>query len=241
MKFISAILRLALFASPSAIFAVDSSATEDVFAMENASNTNNNMRRLGGHHRIRNSTPSQTIEEIVAPNKSFETLTSLLIATGLAPNGLLNGMGDDGMTEYTVFAPFDRAFTNTFTLYPGLDTFLTQEENKEVLTQVLAYHVLGAKVLAGDIPLEEDGGVTTTTVAGDADEITAFKSCYTWFWFWTVCDVYLQDGSPDLARVTYANKLATNGVIHAIDKVLIPPSLADTVESLRDPNANLQH
>lgn len=172
----------------------------------------------------------ETIEEWATTRGGFRTLTSLLVDVGLAPDGPLDGPGD-----FTLFAPYDEAFQNTFAEYPGLDTVLTTPDadgNLTALSTVLQYHVLATRVLAGDIPRS---GITAETLNGE--ELTAFRHCY-WWWGWRYCDVLLQDGSPFVAVVTHANFRQSNGVIHAIDKVLIPPSLAETVEGLRVQGGN---
>lgn len=164
----------------------------------------------------------ETIEDWLSRRGAFTTLVSLLVATGLAPDGPFDQPGD-----FTLFAPTNNAFDYTFSTYPGLDAFLTSPEGEGALLTVLQYHVLATRVLAGNIPRS---GVTVETLSGE--RLTAFRHCYGW-WGWRYCDVYLQDGTADYAQVTHANFRVNNGVIHAIDKVLIPPSLAPTVEALR--------
>lgn len=174
-------------------------------------------RNLQGHQ--------VSIEDWVRQRGSFTTLVDLLILTGLAPDGPLDGAG-----SFTAFAPSNNAFRDAFALYPGLDTVLTTPDadgGYSALTTVLQYHVLAAAVFANQIPR---GGVMVKTLSGEM--LLAWRDCY-WYWGWRYCDVYLQDGSPDWTWVTHKNFRPTNGVIHAIDKVLIPPSLAPTVEGLR--------
>ena len=173
-------------------------------------------RRL--HH------PVPTIETWIASRGAFTTLVKLLGLVGLAPNGPLNGND-----RFTLFAPTNKAFESTFATYPGVDALLTSAAGKDALETVLQYHVLAAQVLSGSIPTR---GVVAETLSGES--LIAFKRCY-WSWGWRYCNVYLQDGSPDLTLVTHPDNRASNGVVHAIDKVLIPPSLAATVEALRAP------
>lgn len=131
-----------------------------------------------------------------------------------------------------MFAPTNRAFEKTFALYPGLQDFLGA--NIDVLQIVLLYHVYLGRVMARDVPRE---GVTIPmlTLGPDGlqvseDTLTATRRCW-WFGWW--CYIELQDGSPDKTYVSVADIAATNGVIHAIDKVLVPPSLADAVAGFR--------
>ena len=102
-----------------------------------------------------------------------------------------------GMGPFTVFAPTDDAFA---ALPAGLVDALLLPENKEVLVKILTYHVVPASVLAADVT---DGDVATvegqTVKLSTADGVTV-----------------------NGAKVVTADVLASNGVIHAIDAVLVP-------------------
>lgn len=101
---------------------------------------------------------------------------------------------------FTVFAPTDEAFE---ALPEGLLDALLLPKNKEVLTSILTYHVLPAEVMAADVSAGE-----VDTVEGSAVDIT------------TDDGVKVND-----ATVVTADVVASNGVIHAIDAVLVPPSV----------------
>lgn len=94
------------------------------------------------------------------------------------------------------------------------------------MTTVLTYHAVASKVLSSDVT---EDGLTVTTMAGE--ELTAITECSWWGWW---CYVKLTDGSPYPTYASWGDIEATNGVLHFIDKVLIPPSLADTVAGLKD-------
>jgi uncharacterized surface protein with fasciclin (FAS1) repeats len=102
-----------------------------------------------------------------------------------------------GMGPFTVFAPTDDAFA---ALPAGVLDALLLPENKEVLVKILTYHVVPASVLAADVT---DGDVATvegqTVKLSTADGVTV-----------------------NGAKVVTADVLASNGVIHAIDAVLVP-------------------
>ena len=102
-----------------------------------------------------------------------------------------------GMGPFTVFAPTDAAFA---ALPAGVLDALLLPENKEVLVKILTYHVVPASVLAADVT---DGDVATvegqTVKLSTADGVTV-----------------------NGAKVVTADVLASNGVIHAIDAVLVP-------------------
>lgn len=110
----------------------------------------------------------------------------------------LNGAG-----PFTVFAPTDDAFQ---ALPDGLLDALLLPENKETLAKILTYHVVPGTVLAADVM---DGDVATV----EGQTIT----------------VSTVDGvSVNGARVIQADVVADNGVIHAIDAVILPPDVDPT-------------
>ena len=102
-----------------------------------------------------------------------------------------------GMGPFTVFAPTDDAFA---ALPAGVLDALLLPENKEVLVKILTYHVVPASVLAADVADGDDATVEGQTVKlSTADGVTV-----------------------NGAKVVIADVLASNGVIHAIDAVLVP-------------------
>lgn len=102
-----------------------------------------------------------------------------------------------GEGPYTVFAPTDEAFSALGTTVEDL----LKPENKEKLTQILTYHVVPGKVMSTD--LVDDS--TPATVEGDTVTIDL-------------------DNGPMVndANIVTADVAASNGVIHVIDKVLVP-------------------
>jgi uncharacterized surface protein with fasciclin (FAS1) repeats len=135
-----------------------------------------------------------TIVEVAVGNKSFSTLVAAVKAAGLVET--LSGAG-----PFTVFAPTDEAFAK---LPKGTVEDLLKPENKEKLTAILTYHVLAGKVMAADaIALD---GKSAATV--NKQEIA----------------IKVKDGKVMIndATVILADVPASNGVIHAIDTVLLP-------------------
>lgn len=123
----------------------------------------------------------------------FTTLAAALEAAGLVET--LKGEG-----PFTVFAPTDEAFAN---LPEGTVETLLQPENRDQLTDILTYHVVPGTVMAADVvELDEaetvNGEMLNITVSGDT--------------------VMVND-----ATVTSTDIEATNGVIHVIDAVVLPP------------------
>jgi uncharacterized surface protein with fasciclin (FAS1) repeats len=124
----------------------------------------------------------------------FKTLAAALTAAGLVDT--LKGKG-----PFTVFAPTDAAFA---ALPAGTVEDLLKPENKDKLVAVLTYHVV-----AGRYPASRVVGLDEArTVNGDTVDIAAAKGGV------------MIDG----AKVIQADVGATNGVIHVIDKVLMPAS-----------------
>ena len=124
----------------------------------------------------------------------FKTLAAALGAAGLVDT--LKGAG-----PFTVFAPTDDAFAK---LPAGTVEELLKPENKGKLTAILTYHVVDGNVMAGDVvKLTEaktlNGMMVKVKVNGDT--------------------VMIND-----ATVTSADIAASNGVIHVIDSVLLPPA-----------------
>ena len=138
---------------------------------------------------------TQSIGEMAAANPDLSILTAALKAAGLDTMMMEAG-------EYTVFAPTDDAFAAVLT---KLD--VTKEEllaNTDLLKSVLPYHVVPMVVKAADIPyntaIETVNG--QTIMISDANVIT--------------------DASGNTANITGTDMMATNGVVHVIDTVLLP-------------------
>ncbi|NJO87184.1 MAG: fasciclin domain-containing protein [Lewinella sp.] len=125
-------------------------------------------------------------------NGSFTTLVAAVKAAALVET--LSGEG-----PFTVFAPTDEAFA---ALPAGTVDTLVLPESKEQLTGILTYHVVAGKVMSGDL----SNGMTATTVNGGDITIT------------------IEDGKVMVndAEVVLADVETDNGVIHVINKVIIP-------------------
>ncbi len=134
---------------------------------------------------------SPTIAAIAAGDARFSTLVTALQAAGLVDT--LNSPG-----SFTVFAPTNAAFA---ALPAGLlDTVLA---DKDLLTTVLLYHVLGGTALASDVV----GQTSLNMLAGGQVRVDVRED-----------GVYLNDTT----RILITDIRASNGVIHVIDSVLIP-------------------
>ena len=140
--------------------------------------------------------PMKNIVQVALDAGSFHTLT-----TALAKAGLVEAL--EGPGPFTVFAPTDAAFAQ---LPSGaVDGLLA---NKEKLASVLTFHVISGKVLADDVI--KANGAMPKTLNGEPLDIRVRGG-----------KVYVNG-----AQVITADILASNGVIHVIDKVLVPAPAA---------------
>ncbi|WP_137906952.1 fasciclin domain-containing protein [Dolichospermum planctonicum] len=127
-------------------------------------------------------------------NGSFKTLIKALTAAGLTDT--LQGDG-----PFTIFAPTDAAFAK---LPQDAVQDLLKPENKEILLQVLTYHVVSGKVLSSDLKSGE-----LKSLQGDPITVKVDTN-----------GVQVND-----AKVTKADIQGSNGVIHQIDTLILPPSI----------------
>lgn len=136
------------------------------------------------------------IVDTAAGAGSFKTLVAAVKAAGLVDT--LKGEG-----PFTVFAPTDEAFAK---LPKGTVETLLKPENKEKLVAILTYHVVPGKVTAADVVKLD--GKTAKTVEGRP------------------VDVNVEDGTVTInkSKVVKADIMTSNGVIHVIDTVLLPPA-----------------
>ncbi|MGN6829775.1 fasciclin domain-containing protein [Paucibacter sp. M5-1] len=137
----------------------------------------------------------KTIVQTASALPDFSILVDAVVAADLA--GTLSGTG-----PFTVFAPTNAAFAALLTeLGISKDALLA---DKALLTKVLTYHVLPARVLKADVPV----GPAITTVQGNTFTVDA--------------NLDISDRNGRKARITATDVLASNGVIHVIDKVILP-------------------
>jgi uncharacterized surface protein with fasciclin (FAS1) repeats len=133
-------------------------------------------------------------DDLVEVAKNAGSFGTLLAAAAAA--GLVETLQSAG--PFTVFAPTDEAFSK---LPAGLVGALLKPENKDTLAKILTYHVLASEVHAADVAAGE-----VETVEGSNISIT-------------LGDKVMINGS---ANVLSTDVMASNGVIHVIDAVLVP-------------------
>ncbi|MEQ9461423.1 MAG: fasciclin domain-containing protein [Phycisphaeraceae bacterium] len=150
------------------------------------------------HHQAQAGAADEVVErdlvEVAVATGKFSKLVNAVIAAGLAD--ALKGEG-----PLTVFAPTDAAFEAL-----GSEAYeaLLRPENREKLVAVLTYHVVSGRVLAGD--LRDDRSYETLNGAGVRVDLDG-------------------EGGPrvNASRIVVTDVAARNGVIHVIDRVLLPP------------------
>ncbi|MEO5324961.1 fasciclin domain-containing protein [Mesorhizobium sp. CC13] len=146
----------------------------------------------------------KNIVENAVNSKDHTTLVAAVKAAGLVET--LQGKG-----PFTVFAPTNEAFA---ALPKGTVETLLKPENKDQLAKVLTCHVIGAKAMAADVAkmAMDDGGAHMVKTAGGCG--LTLKS--------DGGKVTVTDENGNVANVTIADVEQSNGVIHVIDKVLLP-------------------
>jgi uncharacterized surface protein with fasciclin (FAS1) repeats len=141
------------------------------------------------------STQGKNLVALAEADGSFKTLTKALRAAGLTE--ILQGKDN-----YTIFAPTDAAFAK---LPQDAVRDLLKPENKEVLIKLLTYHVVKGQVLSADLKTGEVKSVEGGAINVKVDPATGV--------------------TVNEAKVTKADIRGSNGVIHAIDQVILPPDL----------------
>jgi transforming growth factor-beta-induced protein len=143
----------------------------------------------------------KSIVEIAASDEDF----SMLVAA-LTKANLVTALEGDG--PFTVFAPTNAAFAE---LLADLGVSSLDDLTAEALAPILLYHVVSGKVLSSDLT----NGYVATLSEGPGDNKISLQ---------VDTDDVLLNGST---AVTAADIMASNGVIHVIDKVLLPPTVVD--------------
>jgi len=148
--------------------------------------------------------PTKNIIENAVNSKDHTTLVAAVKAAGLVET--LSGAG-----PFTVFAPTNAAFD---ALPKGTVETLLKPENKAMLTGILTYHVVSGRLNSMDLMQQikdGNGTATLTTVAGGK--------------LWVMKKggkLWVKDEKGNVAQITIKDVNQSNGVIHVINKVLMP-------------------
>jgi len=141
--------------------------------------------------------PAPKAQDIVDTAVAAGAFTTLVAAVQAA--GLVDALKGEG--PLTVFAPTDEAFAK---LPAGTVEDLLKPENKDALTGILLYHVVSGKIMSGDI----GSAASPATLQGATIDVKAGAGGVT----------------VNGANVVSADIVASNGVIHVIDAVILPPA-----------------
>jgi uncharacterized surface protein with fasciclin (FAS1) repeats len=141
--------------------------------------------------------PTQTIAGIAAGNPDFSFLVAAVVKAGL-----LDAISKPG--KYTVFAPTNAAFNAAgFNSVADINNAST-----DLITTVVKYHVLATNVFASDLT----AGATPATIQGGTLTVGLTPAA----------NVKVTGSAQAASSVTTANIVATNGVVHVVDKVILP-------------------
>ena len=149
---------------------------------------------------------SKNIVQNAVNSKDHTTLVAAVKAAGLVPT--LESKG-----PFTVFAPTNEAFD---ALPAGTVDNLVKPENKATLTKILTYHVIPGDWTAGKLEKKIKAG------GGKADLKTVQGEKLAFMMTSNGKGIEVKDVKGDVATVTIANVKQSNGVIHVVDKVLMP-------------------
>ena len=152
------------------------------------------MPASAGNYARATAAPTSDIVEVAVSAGNFKPLAAALEAAGLVQT--LKGDG-----PFTVFAPTDKAFAQ---LPAGTVETLLRPENKDQLVAILTYHVVQGRIMAADVV-----NVDSATSVNGRD-----------------LSVGTRDGGVRIneATVTKTDIVASNGVIHVVDSVILPPA-----------------
>jgi uncharacterized surface protein with fasciclin (FAS1) repeats len=148
--------------------------------------------------------PNKNIVQNAVNSKDHTTLVAAVKAAGLVDT--LSGPG-----PFTVFAPTNEAFD---ALPAGTVDTLVKPENKATLTKILTYHVVSGRYSAADLMAlvaKGNGKASLTSVEGE--QLTVMQTGKT---------LSVTDAKGGVAQVTIADVMQSNGVIHVVNKVLMP-------------------
>jgi uncharacterized surface protein with fasciclin (FAS1) repeats len=147
---------------------------------------------------------TKNIVENAVNSADHTTLVAAVQAAGLVET--LQGAG-----PFTVFAPTNDAFAK---LPAGTVETLLKPENKDQLTKILTCHVVAASAMSDAITqmVADDGGSHMVKTVGGCEFTAMAKDGM----------VMIKDGQGNVATVTVADVVQSNGVIHVIDTVLLP-------------------
>lgn len=164
--------------------------------------------------------PEQEGDNIVEAAQATAELSTLVAALQKADesanNDLVAALSGEG--PFTVFAPTNQAFTDLLAQLDGFDSLddFSSQQLQDLLAVILTYHVVGDAALSTDL----SNGMSLTTLQGSSLQVS------------TEGGVFIQDATDVAAEVTTADIEVSNGVVHIIDKVLLPQAILDELADI---------
>lgn len=164
--------------------------------------------------------PEEDLDNIVEIAQATPELSSLVAALQKADesanNDLITALSGDG--PFTVFAPTNQAFADLLAQLDGFDSLddFSSEQLQDLLAVILTYHVVADAAFSTDL----SDGMSLTTLQGSSLGVS------------TSGGVFIQDATDVDAQVTTADVEASNGVVHIIDKVLLPQAILDELADI---------
>ncbi|HET7773777.1 MAG TPA: fasciclin domain-containing protein [Burkholderiaceae bacterium] len=155
--------------------------------------------------------PTLNIVQTAANSSDFSTLVAAVQSAGLV--NTLSGPG-----PFTVFAPTNAAFADLLGSLGLTANQLLDPANRPLLTAILTYHVLPGQVLRAQVP----AGTPIPTVQGGTFTVAANGNALT-----------ITDALGRTANIVATDALATNGVIHTIDRVILPQGVLNIAQTAR--------
>jgi len=146
----------------------------------------------------------KSIVDIAVGNEDFSTLVAALKAADLV--GALQGDG-----PFTVFAPTNAAFAK---IDSATLNSLLEPKNKSTLSGILTYHVVSGKLAASDVvgALKKGNGKTAVKTLNGAELMVEQKDG----------KIFLKDQNGNYSQIVSTDIMASNGVIHVIESVVMP-------------------
>ncbi len=165
--------------------------------------------------------PTEEETNIVEAAQATSDLSTLVAALQKADesanNDLVAALSGDG--PFTVFAPTNQAFNDLLAQLDGFDSLddFSSQQLQDLLAIILTYHVVAdASVLSTDL----SDGQSITTLQGSSLQVS------------TSGGVFIEDATDVAAQVTTADIEVSNGVVHIIDKVLLPQAILDELADI---------
>nr|WP_299383627.1 fasciclin domain-containing protein [Allomuricauda sp.] len=158
--------------------------------------------------------PINIVETAQATADLSSLVSALQKADESANNDLISALSGDG--PFTVFAPTNAAFADLLAQLDGFDSLedFNTEQLQDLLATILTYHVIsGTAAMSGDL----SDGQTLTTLQGSDLTVTIDGG------------VFIGDDTDADAQVTTANVETANGVVHIINKILLPQDVLDAL------------